>query len=1236
MPKGPVSFPATLSTESLPIMSFKTDAEYIEKTHNTARFFSEHRQIAWVLLLATVLWGVYGYLSMPQRKDPDIPIPIAVATCQWPGVGAEQVEQLVTRRIEETAAQNSKIRPGSPTDFGVKSLTLPGLSIVFIMLEETVSNPKEQFSDINLKLNALNSQLPDGAGPIQFQSDYADTAALMLTVASPPAGETEIAIRARGLQRAVEATRASRATRPEGANVSVVFCFPQTIPQEAVNRPFKLLSGMAEKEGMFRDIRFFSGPGFVGFDGYTTLDDAQILTYGGKLQRERMHQSELHPDVWGALLIRKPEEIQQKLALVAGDKYSYKELDDFTDLISRTVLGAPQASKAERSGVLPEVVYLGYSQERLAAYDLQASSLKDILGARNITLPGGALEVGQKNLIIDPSGQFTSEKAIGDVIVGASSSSGSPVYLRDLVDISRAYQSPPQFLNYYTWRDSSGKWHRSRAVTLAVYMRSGQQIAKFGKSVDEKLAAARKLLPSDLIIARTSDQPRQVEENIELFMDALYEAIALVVLVSLIGFWEWRSALLMALSIPITLAMTFGMAQVLGIDLQQVSIATLIIALGLLVDDPVVAGDGIKRGLAAGHPSVIAAWLEPTRLAKAIMYATVTNTVAYLPFLMLTGNTGDFLYSLPVVMTCALVSSRIVSMTFIPLLGYYLLRPGRKPALSIEERRRSGFSGFYTRIAGLAIEHRWPVLCASLLFLAFGGFLLGRMKRQFFPEDIQYWSYINVRLPNDAPLSATNEAARRVEDVVRETISRYGRSHPISGGGPREALQSLTTFVGGGGPRFWFSVSPELKQLNYAQIIIQVDAKEDTPEIVKLLTSSLASSVAGAQVDAHQLQTNPVDFPVQIFLSSQADVSSTAGAEEIRTLRLLAGRVQDILRSSPKAADVRDDWGEESSEVRLQVDPDRANLAGVTNLDVARSSTAAMSGIPVTTLREGDKQITVLARLRMEERAQLSDVQNLYVYSTGGKQKVPLMQISSVLNTMTTQRIRRQDHFRTISLQCFPIPGALASEVLNSVLPQLKEFERTLPPGYRMVIGGEKAKQDQGFRNLSMIMVISVILIFVALVLQFNHAVKPFLVFAAVPYGVVGALIALTAMNVPFGFMAFLGIASLVGVIVSHVIVLFDFIEEMHEKGEPFKQALVDAGIMRLRPVMITVGATVLALFPLALHGGPLWQPLCYAQIGGLTVATFVTLLLVPVLYSIFVLGLKIVKWEEHPPASQQ
>ena len=1209
-------------------MAHKSDTEIIEKGHNTARFFVEHRQIAWMLLIATVLWGWYGYISMPQRKDPDIPLRVAVAITPWPGVQAQQVEELVTRPIEEKIAENSSIHPGTAADYGIRSLTLPGLSIVYVQLAENVDDTKRQFNDINLKLNALNNQLPQGAGPIQFQSDFGDTAALMLTIASPRLNDVEIAIRARSIQKAVDETRQSISQKSTEPRVAALYCFPESVSPDAVRHGFDDFSQEAGHDGIFTDIRVFARPGFIGLDGNSPRSDSEILSYIAKYIRERLHASELHPDAWGPILIRDTSQTRQKLADMAGDKYSYRELDDFTDLIARTLIGTPQASKYQRAGVWPEQVYLDYSQDRLANYGVQPSKLQDLLQAQNITLPGGAIEVAsEKNVIVDPSGAFKSAAAIGDVIIG-SSSSGSPVYLRDLVDISRGYQTPPRYLNFYTSRDADGKWHRSRAVTIAIFMRSGEQIAKFGADIDKKLAAVRQLLPSDLMMVRTSDQPRQVRENIDLFMDALYEAIALVVLVSLAGFWEWRSALLMALSIPITLAMTFGFAYMLGIDLQQVSIATLIIALGLLVDDPVVAGDAIKRSLADGEPPLVAAWLGPTKLAKAIMFATITNIAAYLPFLMLTGNTGKFLYSLPIVMACSLVASRLVSMTFIPLLGYYLLRPRAKPELSLEERRHRGFTGVYTRVATWAIEHRWKVLAGSLVFLALGVVVAKQLKTQFFPDDVQYWATVDVWLPNDAPLTTTTEVAQQAEEVIREAAAAYGTKHPGKDGKPRQVLYSLTTFNGGGGPRFWLSVSPEIQQLNYAQIVVQIEDKDDMPNLVGGLQAALSQKIAGARVEVKQLQTNPVEQPLQILISNQADVASGQETQNLRTLRDLAAKVEDIFREVPTAARVHNDWGEETTSVRLEIDPDRANLAGVTNADVAHSATAALSGMKVTTLREADKQIPVVARLRPTERAQLSDVQNLYVYSSQSAQRVPLLQISSIQNRLEFQKIWRQEHFRTISVECTPINGALASEVLNAAMPKLAAFQASLPPGYTMVIGGEKAKQVDGFRNLAIVMGISVAAIFLALVLQFNHAVKPLLVFAAVPYGTMGALLALFIMGAPFGFMAFLGIASLVGVIVSHVIVLFDFIEEMHEKGEPLERALVDAGIIRLRPIMITVGATVLALFPLALHGGPLWKPLCYAQIGGLSVATFITLLLVPVLYAIFVLDLKIVKWE--------
>lgn len=1207
-------------------MAHQTDEEIIQHEHNIERFLVENRQISWILLLATVAWGIYSYTHMPKRKDPDIPVRVASVLCQWPGATAQQVEQLVTRPIENTLAESQYIQPPKGADFGIKSLSMPGLAIVQVQLVDTLKDTKTQFSDMNLKLAALNNNLPQGAGPIQFNSDFGDTAALMLTVASPLEDPTAIAVRAHGIEQAIEKARSERKRKGKGAPLTIVYCFPQSVPASAVARNFTNFVQFAEEADALNSTEILEGPGFVAADAYSTKTDAELFAVGDQFIKTKLQEAEVHPDAWPPAIVHDPAQTGAVLQSNPGIKYSYRQLDEFTDLMARTILGAPEVSRADRKGVLPEQIYLDYSQERLASYGLQPTDLKSILNARNITLPGGAIEADGKNLNIDPSGAFVDPREIGGVIVG-SSDFGAPVYLRDLVDISGGYQSPARYLNFYTWKDAQGNWRHTRAVTVAVQMRPGEQIGQFAVSVDAKLDVLRQLLPSDLIIEKTSDQPHQVEENVDLFMDALYEAIVLVVVVSLIGFWEWRSAVLMALAIPITLSMTFGFSYLLGMDLQQVSIATLIIALGLLVDDPVVAGDAIKRMLAEGHTPSIAAWLGPTRLARAILFATITNVVAYLPFLLLTGTTGEFLLSLPIVMTCALVASRIVSMTFIPLLGYYLLRAPKKKEPRMEELRSRGFYGFYFGVGKWAIEHRWIVFPCSLLFLIAGFFAGHSLRSQFFPEDVQYLFYVDVWLPNDAPLVTTDKATDRVENVIRAAIEEYDREHPGKDGKPRELLKSITTFTGGGGPRFWFSVSPQLQQLNYAQVIVQDTDKNVTPKLVGLVQSALSKDVPGVRADVRQLQTNPVDYPVELRITGQVDTNPLEEAKDIRTLGTIASKVEDILRAIPIATRIYNDWNGDSFAVSLKVDPDRANLAGITNQDVAASSVAAMTGTAVTTLRRGDEQIPVVARLRMEERAQLSDIQSLYINSSTANIRVPLLAVSSIDLDVRPLRIYHLEHFRTISVRAFPVQGVLSSEVFRLAEPQIDDLRKTLPPGYRIDTSGEQAKQEQGFANLIIVMGVSIFMIFLALVFQFKHAVKPLLVFAATPYGVAGAIFALYLTGTPFGFMAFLGIASLVGVIVSHVIVLFDFIEEMQEKGEPLEQALLDAGIARLRPVLITVGATILALFPLALHGGPLWQPLCYAQIGGLGVATFITLLLVPVLYSIFVLDLKIVAW---------
>jgi len=562
-------------------------------------------------------------------------------------------------------------------------------------------------------------------------------------------------------------------------------------------------------------------------------------------------------------------------------------------------------------------------------------------------------------------------------------------------------------------------------------------------------------------------------------------------------------------------------------------------------------------------------------------------------------------------------------MTFVPLLGYYLLTPSKNPAPPIAERRTKGFAKYYSQFAGFLIEHRKVALACSLVLLGAGAYYISDIRLVFFPKDLSYLSFVDVWLPEDANIADTGLTAQQAEDVIRKAAADFGKEHPEKDGKPKDILKSLTTFVGGGGPRFWFSVAPELFQPNYAQIIIQVNDKRDTEKLVAPLQRALTASVPGARIDVQQLESSvPIGVPVQIRITGDNE----------QLLRQYGDQVEDIFRKIPTATRIRNNWGSESFAVRLKVDPDRANLAGVTNRDISISTAGGLSGLPVSTLREGSKEIPIVSRLKIDERARLSDLENLYVYAFTGTQKIPLSEVSNVSMQMSTEKIARFNQFRTLTVLCFPVPGSLPSEIMTAARPALKKFADSLPPGYSMAIGGEEEVRLQGFSQIQVVLVVSTVLIFLALVFQFRSAVKPMIVFAAIPFGMVGALIALEVMNTAFGFIAFLGIVSLIGVIVSHVIVLFDFIEEAHAEGEKLENALIDAGILRLRPVLITVGATVIALFPLAEHGGPLWEPLCYAQIGGLLVATVVTLLLVPVLYATFVLDLKMIRWEPVDP----
>lgn len=1194
---------------------------------NIIQFFVTKRPIAWTAMVAVLAWGAYAYVVMPQRQDPIVPVVTGVIITQYPGAEAEKVEQEVTRKIERKVAENPAVEY-------VKSISRPGVSIVYVELFETERNAELVWQDVRGKLGEI-TDLPQAAGrPTQslLNKDFGDSVAVMLTLSSPPVSDLEIELRAKSIRGAIEEHRKQSASKT-GERWSGILVYPSTVARSHVLRLGQTLAQHLAEAGIVKEASVFEAPSAGVLDA--TLSDGKtegdLRKATEDWERENSAVGDYQPDIWQPFWTADLNDIENELRRNARDKYTYRELQHFADLIRDRLKQSSFIAQIDQVGIQDERVWLYYSGQRLSQFGITPLSLVDRIRERNINIPGGQVELPEQNVIVRPQGEYTSAREIGDTVISVSRD-GYPLYLRDLVEVTRGYEEPSDVLNFRTVKVAKGEasnqvsslhqghnepgvptnyeLETGRAVTIAVRQIKGTHIADFDRDLTTAVDEVRLLLPEDLRIERTSNEPLEVEHKIKEFNRCLLEAIVIVVIVSLL-FMEWRSALLIAFAIPITVAMTLGMSQLVGIDLQQVSIAALIIALGLLVDAPVVAADAINRELAHGKPRAVAAWLGPKRLARAVFYATLTNVVAFIPLLLVKGKTGDFIYSLPIVVSFSLLSAMIVAWTFAPLLGFYMLK-GQKGFESANGKPPSGFAAFYKSFVEWCIEHRYRTIAIALLILTAGALLTRMIGTSFFPKDLHNVFVVNLDLPEGSPMRQTREV---MLDTIRKIEALEGKN-----------ISSYTSFVGAGGPRFWLSIEPEQRADNYAQILVHTVSAEDTIAVVDHLRRELPLQISEARVRTQMLETGPpIGIPVQLRLYGP----------DIDKLRELATQVKAKLRSIPGTIDVHDDWGDPVFQMSLKIDPEKTAMSGLTHQDVATTVATGLSGLSVSQLRDRDRLIDIMLRLRPSERSRVDDLFSLNVVDASNGVRVPLRQVASFIPEMVTPKIRRRGHERCITVRADTIPGVLPSAVVDALQEFLKgshavseKSEISFPPGYRFEFGGEKFEQDKGFNSLTAALVVSFLAIYLALVLQFNSVTQPLLVYAAVPFGIVGGLLGLLIFGSTFGFMAFLGVASLAGLIISHVIVLFDFIDEKRHEGESLRKAVVDAGLARLRPVVVTVLATVGGLIPLAMSGGPLWEPMCYVQIVGMLVATVVTLVFVPVLYVVFVEDLHLVRWD--------
>ncbi len=866
--------------------------------------------------------------------------------------------------------------------------------------------------------------------------------------------------------------------------------------------------------------------------------------------RERVARTEGLPPGAGPLFVALDAgEAAALLLAVAGNAGPEGEraIDAAARQLAEALAKAPGVARVERSGARGERLLLEIDPERRIALGLPEPAIRDLLVERGLAAPGGVVDYRA-----EPSPlPFRDAEELLNAPIGLGPF-GAPLLVRDIADLRvDAGGGPRQLLGR---RDpASGAWVRTPAATLAVYRDPSVGAGPFRQAVEAVLTTSAAGLPAGVTVRAVTDEAREVRGALALFSSSLLEAVALVVAVALIGFRGWRSAAVLALAIPVTLALTFIVMRLVGVDLQQVSIGSLILALGLLVDDPVVAVDAAQRRVERGEPAREAAWRGPVDLSRAILYATLTNVVAYLPLLVVRGLLGRFIWSIPIVVTASLVASRFVSMSFVPLFASHLGAGGRR---RLQPSRISSRLGDAVEAI---VERRWAVLAtAVLLLVASCAWALGGLRSQFFPRDPSRHFYVDVVAPDGA-------AARGLADASEAAVRG-------------DAVATLS-FLGRAAPRFWFSMFRDLPRPGRAQVVVEAEDPEAVDRSVVPARRALPSA-PGAFIDLRELEIGkPVGPPVQVRI---------AGPDPV-TLRALGARAAAALAESGAAVGVRDDWG-------ILDGPDRGR--GPVELAVG-------------TIGEGAESRELVLRV-VAPAGSAADTGSAGAPAAAPEAGLP--------------RARR-DGRPVVTVAAFPSPGLFPSETLAAARPALDALERSLPDGYRLDFGGEAEEQARGFRQLGWALALSVLLIALALAVQFRSARKPLLVFATIPFGVAGALVALRVAGAPFGFMAFLGLASLIGVIVSHVIVLFDRVEALEAEGQALVPALVEAVRSRARPVVVTVAATVIALLPLARRGGPLWQPLCYAQMGGLTLATLVTFAIVPALYAVAVRDLRLIPW---------
>ncbi|WP_321822183.1 MULTISPECIES: efflux RND transporter permease subunit [unclassified Burkholderia] len=870
-------------------------------------------------------------------------------------------------------------------------------------------------------------------------------------------------------------------------------------------------------------------------------------------------------------------DVYTNIYALEGDGYSPAQLHDYADKLRTVLLRVPGVAKVDYFGDPAQHVFVEISNAQLTRLAITPQQLAQAIDAQNAVAPVGTITTSDDRVFVRPSGAFKDTQALADMLITVN---GRTFRLGDVAKVARGYDDPP-----VTQMRTNGH----AVLGIGVTMQKGGDVIDLGKALDAKAAELRAGLPAGLKLAAVSSMPHAVKHSVDDFVEAVGEAVAIVLVVSLVSL-GLRTGMVVVITIPIVLAVTALCMHVFGIGLDKVSLGTLVLALGLLVDDAIIAVEMMAVKLEQGWSRARAAAFAYTSTAFPMLTGTLVTVSGFLPIALAKSSTGEYTRSIFEVSAISLIVSWFAAVVLVPLLGYHML-PEQQHHDAHAHGQDVYETGFYRRLSGwisACIERRWVVLGVTAVLFAIAMAAFTRVPQQFFPNSERPELLVDLRLPEGASFDATLREATRLEKVLDG----------------RPEIDHVVDFVGTGAPRFYLPLDQQLQQPNFAQFVITAKDVESRDRLSHWLESTLASRFPTVRTRVARLENGPpVGFPIKFRVSG----------DDIATVRGIAEKVADKMRADARTRNVQFDWDEPAERsVSFEIDQLKARQLGVTSEDVSSFLAMTLSGYTVTQYRERDKLIDVDLRAPKRERIDPSQLAGLAIPTPHGP--VPLGTIGHVRDTLEYGVIWERDRQPTVTVQADVRGEAPSIGVTRAIDGTLATLRATLPTGYRIEIGGAAEESMKGQTSINAQMPLMIIAVLTLLMIQLKRFSRTFIVVLTAPLGLIGVVAALLLFGKPFGFVALLGVIAMFGIIMRNSVILVDQIDQDIAAGQPRFTAIVGATVRRFRPIMLTAAAAVLALIPLLRSG--FFGPMATALMGGITIATVLTIFFLPALYA--------------------